>query len=226
MNILEKPAGDGIWIHNVCLDSWKDLVDFGFWGKSENWETKGSGRRRGWVQRWCSRVAGERKTEFGYFACEKRKAACKWSASRQEKWWVVVRIYDVGVCWLFAKNVWGYRRLKIRGWSSSLFLEDRMSMCYWFPRDLRHCLRFQVWFLLSLFVFFSFMRYVKIYVSFWSHVKTAFRIVSFVWLYRMQCKMQLKVLLPALRFSMCFISAEHRYSLIWANVNVRCCLLV
>jgi len=31
------------------------------------------------VRRWCSRVAGERKTEFGYFACEKKEV--KLSAS-------------------------------------------------------------------------------------------------------------------------------------------------
>jgi len=40
----------------------------------------------------------------------------------QEKWSEAVRtICGVGVYWLFARDVWGYWRLKIRGWNSSLF---------------------------------------------------------------------------------------------------------
>jgi len=31
-------------------------------------------------------------------------------------------------CLLFAKDVWGCQRLKIQGWDSNLFLEDRMSL--------------------------------------------------------------------------------------------------
>ena len=31
------------------------------------------------------------------------------------------RICGAGVCWLFVKDVWGCRRLKIRDWSSTLF---------------------------------------------------------------------------------------------------------
>jgi len=30
----------------------------------------------------------------------------------------------IGVCCLFAKDVWGCRRLKIQGWSSSLFAKQ------------------------------------------------------------------------------------------------------
>ena len=48
---------------------------------------------------------------------KKKKQSCL-----QEKWWVVVRrICSVGVCSLFAKDVWGYWRLKIQGCSSTLF---------------------------------------------------------------------------------------------------------
>ena len=35
------------------------------------------------------------------------------------------------------QDVWGCRRLKIRGWRSTLFLEDRMSLWYWLRRDLK-----------------------------------------------------------------------------------------
>ena len=95
----------------------QDLVDFRFWGRCENWEVRESGRKRGWVRRWCSGVAGERKTEFGYFACKKSCLQVKC----QEKWWVAVkRICGVEVCWLFAKDVWSYRMMKIRGRSSTL----------------------------------------------------------------------------------------------------------
>jgi len=74
----------------------------------------------GWLVSLCSRVAGERKTEFGYFASEKKQSCLQ--VKFQEKRWVGVRrIYGVGVCLLFAKDVWGCRRLKIRGWSSTLF---------------------------------------------------------------------------------------------------------
>jgi len=38
----------------------------------------------------CSRIAGERKTAFGYFACEKKKRSCL-RVKCQEKWWVAVR---------------------------------------------------------------------------------------------------------------------------------------
>jgi len=63
-----------------------------------------------------------RETEFGYFAGEKKKQSCL-QVKCQEKWWVAVRRICgvVGDCWLFAKDVWRYRRLKIRGWSSTLF---------------------------------------------------------------------------------------------------------
>jgi len=50
-----------------------------------------------WVRRWCSRVAGERKTEFGYFACEKKQKESKEKKQSclqvkcQEKWWEAVR---------------------------------------------------------------------------------------------------------------------------------------
>jgi len=53
----------------------------------------------------------------------KKKQSCL-QVKFQEKWWVAVRrICGVGVCLLFAKDVWGCRRLKIRGWSSTLFWE-------------------------------------------------------------------------------------------------------
>jgi len=59
--------------------------------------------------------------DAGYFACEKKKQSCL-QVKCQKKWWVSVRrIFGVAVCWLFAKDVWDYRRLKIRGWSSTLF---------------------------------------------------------------------------------------------------------
>ena len=58
--------------------AWSLATDFGFWGMSENWDVRASGRMR-----WCSGVAGERETEFGCFAGEKgSKAVCKWSARR------------------------------------------------------------------------------------------------------------------------------------------------
>jgi len=64
----------------------------------------------------CSRVAGDRKTELGYFACEKE--AKLFAVKRQEKWWVAVRmVCSARVCWLFAKDVSSCRRLKIQGWS-------------------------------------------------------------------------------------------------------------
>ena len=103
----------------TCLLVWivgQDLAGFGFWGRSENWEVRGSGRRRGWVRRRCSGVAGERQMELGYFACEKRSCL---QVKCQEKWWVAMRrICGVGVYWLFAKDVWGCQRLKIRCWST------------------------------------------------------------------------------------------------------------
>jgi len=79
-------------------------------------------------------VASERKAEFGYFASEKKKQSCL-QVKCQEKWWEAARrICGVGV---FAKDVWSCRRLKIRGWSSTLFLEDRMSLWYLLRRDLK-----------------------------------------------------------------------------------------
>ena len=72
-----------LWVTLLVWTVGQDLVDFGFWGRGEDWKIRGSGRRRGWVWRWCGRVAGERKAEFGYFATERRsKAVCKWSARR------------------------------------------------------------------------------------------------------------------------------------------------
>jgi len=47
----------------------------------------------------------------------------------QEKWTVAVRrICSVEICWLFAKDVWGCWGLKIQGWSSTVLLEERMSL--------------------------------------------------------------------------------------------------
>jgi len=52
----------------------------------------------------CSEVAGERKAEFGYFACEKKKQSCP-QVKCQENWWVAVRRNcGVGVCLLFARD--------------------------------------------------------------------------------------------------------------------------
>ena len=87
---FEKPGGDGIWIRLLVCTVGQDLVYFGFWGRSENWEISRSSRSWGWVRRLCSRVAGERKAEFGYFAFEKKKQSCL-QVKCQKKWWVAVR---------------------------------------------------------------------------------------------------------------------------------------
>ena len=87
---FEKPGGDGIWIRLLVCTVGQDLVYFGFWGRSENWEIRGSSRSWGWVRRLCSRVAGERKAEFRYFAFEKKKQSCL-QVKCQKKWWVAVR---------------------------------------------------------------------------------------------------------------------------------------
>ena len=78
-------------------------------------ETLGGSRKIEWVRRWCSRV---------WIFCLRKKLQSSLQVKCQEKWLEVVRrICSVGACWLFAKNVWGCRRLMTRGWSSTLFCD-------------------------------------------------------------------------------------------------------
>ena len=125
--VLWWTNGEARWVWDLsqiaCLDSW--IRSCGLWilrqGSSEDWEIRGSDGRRGLVQRWCSKVAGKRKTEFGYFAFEKKAKLSAGEVPGEVVGIAVRRICGVEVCWLFARDVWGCRRLKIQGWSSTVF---------------------------------------------------------------------------------------------------------
>ena len=118
----------------ACLDSWTGSC--GLWIPRQEWKLRSQGE---WHEERVSAVGllvRERRS-LDILPVKNKKQSCL-QVKCQEKWWEAVnRICGVGVYWLFAKDAWGYRSLKIRGWNSTLFLENSMSLWYWLRRDLK-----------------------------------------------------------------------------------------
>ena len=87
---FEKPGWNRIWVRllvwtvgqDLYLGSWTGSCGFRIpGGMSENWEIRESGRRRGWMRRWCSRVAGKKRSVSILPVKKRSEAVCEWSAS-------------------------------------------------------------------------------------------------------------------------------------------------
>ena len=120
MNVLWEARWGWDLNQIACLDRilWTSDSEAGVKTEKSRGEAGGEGECRDDV---AGLLVRERRS-LDILPVKKKKQSCL-QVKCQEKWWLAIRICGIEVCWLFAKDVWGYQRLKIRGWSSTLFLK-------------------------------------------------------------------------------------------------------